>query len=311
MKYSKQYIASLSEQNHFLGANLEKVLRLLDVLDLIFSNPDAASKLVLKGGTAINLCYSGLKRLSVDIDLDYVGSQDVSIVKKDRSEILSFIENSLSNEGYSVSHNSRAHYALSSQTFVYENASGNKDTIKVEINFMDRVHLFEPKASILSFFGKKHSFIALQKEELFGSKIAALLDRTKPRDLYDVYWLANDLANIDLERLRLSLLFYLAMDDIFEYSNQLFSRVDSLTYKDIRAELKPVLSKDDPFDLPSSKKSVKSFLASIVLEANELNFLSMAKQGKYDFSLLSTDQSFIDKMSNHPMVLWKKKRKVD
>ena len=37
MKYTKQYIEKLGEETNFINSNLEKVVRLLDVLDYIFT----------------------------------------------------------------------------------------------------------------------------------------------------------------------------------------------------------------------------------------------------------------------------------
>ena len=71
MNYSKQFISEISEQTGFIANNLEKVVRLLDVLDFIFVKSSFKDALSLKGGTAINLIHTNLKRLSVDIDLDY------------------------------------------------------------------------------------------------------------------------------------------------------------------------------------------------------------------------------------------------
>ena len=48
-----------------------------------------------------------------------------------------------------------------------------------------------------------------------GMKIAALIDRNKPRDLYDVDYLFNHLFNIDLDTLRKSIIFYLSLDGVF------------------------------------------------------------------------------------------------
>ena len=56
MNYSKQYINGFANKTGFISSNIEKVIRLLDVLDFIFSQSSFKNFLVLKGGTAINLC---------------------------------------------------------------------------------------------------------------------------------------------------------------------------------------------------------------------------------------------------------------
>ena len=281
----------------------------MDVLDFLFSDKRLISKLVLKGGTAINLLCTNLKRLSVDIDLDFIGTIDPKKVQIERAEILSLIERHLEMDDYYLSAESRNNYALSSQTFLYRNASGNMDTIKIEINFLNRIHVLEPIKTSFTKFGKIHKVTALRKEELYGSKIAALIDRTKPRDLYDIYQFVCSGSSVDSAGLLLSLLFYLSIDDIYEFPGAISPKIDAITYKDIRAELKPVLAKDDSFLLSEAKSVVKDFLLKISLTENEKSFLLSAKNKIFDFGLLSSNHNFVERMSNHPMVLWKKSQK--
>ena len=85
MKYIKENIFEYSKFTGFIGSNIEKVMRLLDVLEFLFSKSSFKDKLMLKGGTAINLIHTNLKRLSVDIDLDYCGSLDKDIALRDRT----------------------------------------------------------------------------------------------------------------------------------------------------------------------------------------------------------------------------------
>ena len=56
---------------------VEKVLYLSAILDRLRSHPDLKDAWVLKGGTAINLFYLEVPRLSVDIDINYIGSRDL------------------------------------------------------------------------------------------------------------------------------------------------------------------------------------------------------------------------------------------
>lgn len=101
MNYSRKYIETLNKDNNFIQNNLEKVVRLLDVLKFISTELDPyGDKLILKGGTAINLMYTNLARLSVDIDLDYIGSLDKEKMSADRDKIMSAIDNYMLKEGY-------------------------------------------------------------------------------------------------------------------------------------------------------------------------------------------------------------------
>ena len=70
MNFDESTINTVHQQTGFDQLYIEKVLRLLGILELFFSNPVLKDKYVLKGGTALNLFYFQLPRLSVDIDLN-------------------------------------------------------------------------------------------------------------------------------------------------------------------------------------------------------------------------------------------------
>ena len=55
---------------------LEKVLRLLNLLQEIAKNKVLSARRIRKGGMALNLFHLGLDCLSVDIDLNCVGALD-------------------------------------------------------------------------------------------------------------------------------------------------------------------------------------------------------------------------------------------
>ena len=74
MKFTPAQIRELAGNTGFPADNLEKVLRLQELLTEFHKHPFLIGKLVLKGGTALNLFYLNLARLSVDIDLNYIGS---------------------------------------------------------------------------------------------------------------------------------------------------------------------------------------------------------------------------------------------
>ena len=96
--YTKKEIVILAKELNVQKQTLERVLRLIDVLKFFNTDEDLKDKLVLKGGTAINLTFYNCLRLSVDIDLDYVGSNDKEQMKSDRllieSKLLYFMQES-------------------------------------------------------------------------------------------------------------------------------------------------------------------------------------------------------------------------
>ena len=66
--YDKNDIAQIAKQTNFIRDNLEKVLRLADVLQFIADNTKLKDSLVLKGGTAINLTVFAMPRKEYDLE---------------------------------------------------------------------------------------------------------------------------------------------------------------------------------------------------------------------------------------------------
>ena len=303
MNYSKQYINEIAQKSGFLANNTEKVIRLLDVLKFIDEELNRIShQLILKGGTAINLIYTNLTRLSVDIDLDYVGSLEKEQTLKDRERILESLDNYMLKEGYSVSSKSRGSAILVSRTYAYINAYGNRDNIKVEINFIDRIHILPIVNRKINYFDKEVMIKAPLEEELFAMKICALIDRSKPRDLYDTFRLKNDFLNLEKDKLRKLTVFYLSLDGIFELNENSFKGIEAVSQDSIKKELLPVLKKNEKFNLEAIKQEVINFLQDLlVLNSDETKYLEEFSKGTFNPSLLF-DVCSAERAAKHPMV---------
>ena len=306
MNYSKQYINEIAQKSGFLANNTEKVIRLLNVLKFIDEELNRIShQLILKGGTAINLIYTNLTRLSVDIDLDYVGSLEKEQTLKDRERILESLDNYMLKEGYSVSSKSRGSAILVSRTYAYINAYGNRDNIKVEINFIDRIHILPIVNRKINYFDKEVMIKAPLEEELFAMKICALIDRSKPRDLYDTFRLKNDFLNLEKDKLRKLTVFYLSLDGIFELNENSFKGIKAVSQDSIKKELLPVLKKNERFNLEAIKQEVINFLQDLlVLTSDETKYLENFSKGTFNPSLLF-DGCSAERAAKHPMVKWR------
>lgn len=177
MEFSRQYLTRLSQESNFIKDALEKVLRLSEILKFLNSDVVFKDKLALKGGTAINLTAVELPRLSVDIDLDFT----VNVSRDDLPEIKEKFKKRLTDymwqEGYSLA-DSRDHFALTSFLFNYINNAGNRDNIKVEINFLDRCHVLplEKKKILTKGIIEDFEVLALNTTELYRIEIK----RNKP-----------------------------------------------------------------------------------------------------------------------------------
>jgi len=151
--------------------------------------PDIAREDVfaLKGGTAINLFYRDMPRLSVDIDLTYlpVGDRETSL--RDIDETLDRIMTAIA----------KRNPRILAQRIA---GGGNNDTrimvsdgqtrIKIETSPVARGTVRPPTRMMASDvvvdqFGFAEMNV-LSFEDLYGGKLHAALDRQHPRDLFDV-----------------------------------------------------------------------------------------------------------------------------
>ena len=225
------------------------MIRLCSILDDLSKLDAFKGKLALKGGTAINLVLiSGLPRLSVDLDLDLA----IDCSKDKMFQLREQLDESLSfycvEHGYTL--RKRESYSLCSYELLYDTVTGSRDKIKLDINYLARCHVFAPIESTIS-----HPFVDpnktitvfhLRDVEIFGSKMGAFFERTKPRDLYDLYSLSqSELMKCEEEKilLRKCAVFYSTIgNDSME--NWLEKDVDSLTqmsFSNIRSQLLPML----------------------------------------------------------------------
>lgn len=308
--YNKSDIAQLANETHFLRDNLEKVLRLVDVLQFITQNNKLNDCLVLKGGTAINLTVFEMPRLSVDIDLDFHKDCTREDMLQYRAAINAEIVAYMTSQGYNLSPNTKNPHSLDSWVFFYKNAGGNRDNIKIEINYSMRQHIFIPQTrSINVTFLHNIPIRILHPIELFGSKIKALIERHTCRDLYDVYNLLHSelIKEVDLAMLRKIVLFYLAVGGNEPPSIKYdLSGIKQIKFPQIRATLLPMLKKGDAFDFEPAKIEVVAFLEKLLQWTDsEITFIEAFVSKQYQPELLFSDAEIINHISNHPMAHWK------
>jgi len=312
--YQKHEIKELADKNGFRSETLEKVLRLIDVLIFINTNEELTPYLVLKGGTSINFTIFNLPRLSVDIDLDFSFKGSKEEMLRKRKEITSILLRYMEINNYSFSNTSKNSFALDSFVFSYNNNFGNKDNLKVEINYMNRVHIYQPikRDTTISFLNPLE-ILTLNKYELYGTKIKALIERCTIRDIYDVYYmLKKNLFNKkELNLVKKCVIFYLVVGSttnrLFnEVLNDFDSKINTFLFDRIPQYLSSTLRNNDKFFMKDAINLVKTFINNLMLlSSNELAFLNEFYKGNYDPSLLFDDLNIVNRLRNHPMALWK------
>lgn len=309
MEVSRQYLVALATKTNFIRDTLEKVLRLSEILKFLNSDIVFKGKLALKGGTAINLTAVELPRLSVDIDLDLtenIPRDELLLVKERFSKRLT---DYMWQEGYSVA-DTRDSFALTSFLFNYVNSAGNRDNIKIEINFMDRCHILplESKKILTKGIVDDFEVLTLNTVELYASKINALLSRATPRDLYDVNAMIENrvIAEENKETLRKCLIFYNSIGGDYPIEDLTYENVQKLDFRKFKTQLKPVIAKDDKFDIEKAKtKAIEYLKELIVLSEREKEFVAEFKKKNYRPELLFDDENVIKNIANHPAAMWR------
>ena len=315
MQLDRLTLGRMAKELGFVRDTLEKVCRLADVLKFMESDELLSEAIALKGGTAINLTIFDFPRLSVDIDLDYCRSIDREKMLADRGIITDKISKYMSANGYTLSPKSKNYHALDSFVYEYVNCGGVKDNIKIEINYMLRCHVLPVarREVRLPWNEEKLTVLSVAPLEIFASKTVALLTRTAPRDLYDMYNIVKYGLFDESEEamLRKCAVLYSAIGaecppEKFELDN-----VGNVSKQQIKRDLDPVLRKGERFDLEMAQKKVCEYLASVLMPTEEeAMFWKAFGEGRYFPKLIFGDTVECTNIERHPMALWKCRDKV-
>jgi len=305
-------ILPVASATGFRSDLVEKVLHLIGLLGALNAHPYLKGRWVLKGGTALNLFVLDLPRLSLDIDLNYVGKLDLDAMQLERPRIEDAIRSVLSREELSLTRTPHEH-AGGKWRLAYSGFSGQKGTLEVDLNFMFRLPLWEVQPRDSHQFGafQERGIPVLDIHELAAGKLAALLSRKQSRDLFDSHrLLKSDL--LERERLRLAFVVYGAMNRkdwrTVTVNDAAFDALE------MGEHLLPTLnvreSGDDasPVEYGSRLVMETREALSIVLPfvENERAFLELLLvRGEIDPSLLTSDASLQDRIRQQPLLEWK------
>ena len=307
--YNKVEIGRAAKQHGFVRDTFEKVLRLKEILCYLNEEKYLREHLLLKGGTAINLTVFNLPRLSVDIDMDYTPNDTKEDMLKAREKITTLIKDYMNAEGYQLSKGSRFTHSLDAFYYQYQNAGGNRDMIKIELNYSLRAHILEPvhRRILSDAFDDGMTIRMVAPMEIFAAKGNALISRAAARDLYD--WgnmIAENLFEDERDMFRKCFVFYATISADTVNSNFDTSAIDSLNFDKIRRDLFPVLSKKDNFMLDERKRQAKDYIAEMLqLTESEQEYMDRFIAKEYVPEFLFDDKEIVERIKNHPMAIWK------
>lgn len=312
VKFSSSEIIRMTQSSGFKEEVIEKVLHLLNLLNTLNSHPFLKGKWVLKGGTALNLFELDMPRISVDIDLNYIGDLDREEMVANRPRVEKAIQAVFSREGFTIKRVPDEHaggkWRLNYQTF-----SGQSGNLEVDLNYMFRLPFWDIRHADSYTLGNFRALDIplLDLHELAAGKLTALLSRSQARDLFDSYRILH-MDNIERQRLRISFVVYGAMNrkdwrtvssddlnfDPVDLTRQLFPT--------LRTEV--VKTRADPEEYGAKLLEQCRRDLSIVLPFTdaEKEFLDLLlDKGIIDATILTANTVLQQRINNQPMLKWK------
>ena len=167
-------------------AQVEQDLVISRALVEIFQSPLLQRSLAFRGGTALHKLYiSPQVRYSEDIDLVQITSEPIKPILVELRKRLSF----LGTKRIVKQH-------IHNNTIVYRFESEIPPIVslrlKIEINTREHFNVLGlqqfPFSVVNGWFTGEAELTAYSLEELLGTKLRALYQRRKGRDLFDLYW---------------------------------------------------------------------------------------------------------------------------
>lgn len=307
MSLGRERLTRLSDETGFRAETLEKVDRLIGVLDDVSRHPRLSRALVLKGGTGLNLGFGPPARLSVDLDFNYIGSADRDAMQRERPEVEHAVESIARGQGYSVQRSADAH-AGRKLYLGYTSVFGGGDRIEVDINYQYRVPLVRPVRMRLwrPDGARARGSLVVGIEELIVGKLCALLDRVHPRDCHDAMRLPRIAGRA--ERLRLRRLFVAIAGalphPLYSYGRE---RLSAVTQATVDSQLHPMLVGGDRPTARALRQGAFKVVGPLLrLTAAEREFSRRIQKGDLRPELLfPRDTRMAARLRSHPVLLWK------
>lgn len=260
---------------------------------------DSEKCFALKGGTAINLFYRELPRLSVDIDLLYLPAEE-------RNEALVNIRAALSRLSELIKktipgiHIQSTHEQGNALRLILQLEDVR---IKVELSPVIRGAVFpEIRMEVCKAVEQEFGYAEIQVAslpDLYAGKICAALDRQHPRDLFDVkFLLENEGFTQDLRKAFL----------VFLISHQRpMAELLAPNRKDIRevynAEFRQMTEVDIAVEELEQTRERLIAIVNAEMTMNERSFLLSFKERNPQWELFGLPD--IEQVSRLPSVEWK------
>jgi predicted nucleotidyltransferase component of viral defense system len=311
---TRSEIEAVASEYGFRLDALEKVARLLGILHRLDRHDLTAGAWVLKGGTALNLFHLELPRLSVDVDVNFIGVEDVGALPGARERFEHGLRLCCEREGCTV-RRAPGEHAGGKFRLRFSSLLGGSQNLEVDVNYVSRVPFFEVERRKVRLPIAKGPGEAptLSLEELAAGKFTALLSRIAPRDWFDAAELLRlSPGMIDEPRFRVAFVCHGASSR--RDFRQASMDTTRLTERDVEQQPLPLLR------IGQSNRSVQASAVTRRLRdavgptvvricewsAAEREFLdALLDHGRIEPALLSDDPSLQSRIARQPMLRWK------
>ncbi|HMK33915.1 MAG TPA: nucleotidyl transferase AbiEii/AbiGii toxin family protein [Desulfomonilaceae bacterium] len=311
---SKQTLLDEAAAAGFRAEILEKVFYLLALLTGISKHPFLKERVVLTGGTALNLFMFDLPRLSVDIDLNYIGSVDPDKMKAERPRLLKAIAAVCKREGLAIDHVKDDRHAATKFLLRYTSPLGRGGNLKIDLLYMYRIALWPitKRKSVQIGTQSQIDFPVQDIHELAGGKLKALLSRKASRDLFDAHLLFNE-GDLEQDKLRLAFVVYGAMAMSDKDWREIKTTDVDFTKEDLDDQLIPVLRRKNLKDLGDREEWARKLVNEtreslnrlLPLTSPEKEFLDrLFDHGEIEPRILTQDEEMVERISQHPNLKW-------
>lgn len=267
------------------------------------------SALALKGGTALNLCFGAPRRLSVDLDFDYVAQAAREQMLGDRDRVETTVSEIAQRHGYRIQRSADA-FAGRKLFLRYRSVLGHDDRIEIDLNYLFRVPIGETLRLSLWQPGEldRPAVRVVGVTELVIGKLLALLERAAARDVWDAAYLP--LPALEATRARSFRRWFIALSAVLPHPLPSYgrARIEGLiTDRAVAEHLAPLLVRGVP---PSARDLVERSWAAVApllaLEADEAGYVTAIHRGELQPQLLFPDDpEEAARIAAHPAILWK------
>ncbi len=312
MKFSSSEVLQSAEATGFKADMVEKALHLLNLLNALNSHPFLKGKWVLKGGTALNMFMLDLPRLSVDIDLNYIGALDREEMLGERPKIEQAAQAVFSREGFTTKKVPVEH-AGGKWRLIYQSFTGQSGNLEVDMNFMFRQPLWDIQPADSHPLGdfQSKNIPVLDIHDLAAGKLAALMARGQARDLFDCHRILG-MDDLEKDRLRVAFVTYggmnrkdwrtVSIEDVdFDASELARLLVPTLHGRGTKEQVSPA-----EYGAQLVRECREGLSAVLPFKNSELVFLDLLlDRGVIDPTFLTADESLQRRIQCQPLLEWK------